>query len=147
MKTTIQVFPAAQSSTLTFSLLAGKVLKITTLSQLEELVIEANDERGASEVAAILKQFLPAFQPKTSVSITEATEEDLVTATAQSPEVAAELEKLLRYLRTTPAEATPLRVEIVNAEALRPDKPETNRRIHVERDSSGTLTGAVVTDA
>ena len=147
MKTTIQVFPAAQSSTLTFGLLAGKVFKITTLSQLGELVIEDTDERRAAEVAAILKQFLPALQPKTSVSITEATEEDLVTATAQSPEVAAELEKLLRHMRTVPADAPPVRVEIVNPEELKPDKPETNRRIDLERDSSGKLTGAVVTDA
>jgi len=43
-------------------------------------------------------------------------------------------------------QAPPLRVEIVNAEALKPDQPET-RRIDVERDSSGKLTGAVVTDA
>jgi hypothetical protein len=147
MKTTIQVFPAAQSSTLTFGLLAGKVLKITTLSKLAELVIEENDERLAAEVAATIKRFLPALQPKTSVSITEATEEDLLTATADSPSVAADLEKLLRHIRTVPADAPPVRVEIVNPEDLKPHRPETNRRIHVERDSSGTLTGAVVTDA
>jgi hypothetical protein len=71
----------------------------------------------------------------------------LITAKAESPQGAAELEGLLRHLRTAPTESTPLRVEIVNAEELKPDKPETNRRIHVERDSAGTLTGAVVTDA
>ena len=146
MKTTIQVFPAAQSSTLTFSLLSGKVLKITTLSQLAELVIENNDERRAAEVAAIIKRFLPALQQQTSVSITEATEEDLITATAQSPEVAADLEKLLRHLRTNPTDTTRLRVQIVNPEELKPDKSEI-RRIDLERDSEGKLSGAVVTDA
>ena len=146
MKTTIQVFPAAQSSTLTFGLLAGKILKITTLSQLAELVIEDNDERLAAEVAAIIKRFLPALQPQTSVSITEATEEDLITAKAHSPEAAAELEGLLRHMRTAPTDAPPVRVEIVNPEELKPDKPET-RRIEVERDSEGKLSGAVVTDA
>ena len=50
-------------------------------------------------------------------------------------------------MRTVPADAPPVRVEIVNPEELKPDKPEANRRIHVERYSSGKLTGAVVTDA
>jgi hypothetical protein len=35
----------------------------------------------------------------------------------------------------------------VNPEELKPDKPETNRRIDLERDSSGKLTGAVLSDA
>jgi hypothetical protein len=109
--------------------------------------LEDDDERGAAEIAAIIKAVAPALQPQSTVSVWEATEADLITARAESPAVAAELEGLLRHMRTAPTDAPPVRVEIVNPEELKPDKPETNRRIHVERDSSGTLTGAVVTDA
>ena len=49
-------------------------------------------------------------------------------------------------MRTAPTDAPPVRVEIVNPEELKPDKAEA-RRIDVERDSEGKLSGALVTDA
>jgi hypothetical protein len=88
-----------------------------------------------------------ASQPHVSVSVTEASEQDLIEAQAQSPEVAARLEGLLRHLRTAQpaAEPQPLKIEITNPEAFH-DKPEI-RRIDVERDSEGRLSGAVVIPA
>jgi hypothetical protein len=124
----------------------GESFKVTTISKIAELVIEDDDARGAAEVAAIIKGVAQALQPWSTITIAEATEADLITARAESPAVAAELEGLLRHLRTAPTDAPPLRVEIVNADALKPDRPEI-RRIDVERDSEGKLSGAVVTDA
>ncbi|MGE5212990.1 MAG: hypothetical protein ACM3NN_04770 [Nitrospirota bacterium] len=82
MKTTVQVFPDAQSSSLTFSLLGGKVLEITTLSKLQGLTIEDEDPQAATQIASILRRFLPALQPQNSLAITLATE----TAKADSAE-------------------------------------------------------------
>jgi hypothetical protein len=148
MKTTIQVLPAAQSSGVSFALLSGVVFKISTFAQRSELILE-DDNESAAQVAKIMLAAAKASQPNVTVSVTEASEQDLLEAQAESPEVAARLEGLLRHLRTAQPDTQPqpLKVEIVNPEELKPDKPETNRRIHVERDSSGTLTGAVVTDA
>jgi len=56
-----------------------------------------------------------------SVSVTEATEKDLIEAQAESPEVAAQLESLLQYLRAAPTDAPPVRVMIMNPEELKPD--------------------------
>ena len=77
--------------------------------------------------------------PSITLHMDLATEEDLLNARAMAPSQSGAIDILLRVLRDGGAPEKPLRIEIVNADALKSDKV-----ISIKRGDDGKMAAAVV---
>jgi hypothetical protein len=124
------------SVTSSFVAVNGKVLKFVT--ELTGMEVFVKDE-ALGQIALKALETGAVKPPSVGIKITEATEADLCAAQKSCPKNTLELENLIAYVKASNVptqEPGPLRIEIVNPEALDRDQVVT-----VRRDPDGKLTG------
>jgi hypothetical protein len=127
------------SATLSYVVVNGKVFKFAFAIQGPE-VFTADAQLGKIAENALVAGSVTA--PSVGIKITEATEADLCAAQKTNPSKTLELENMIAYMKASNVpqpEPGPLRVEIVNASEM----AQKDTVVRVQRDSSGTLTGAI----
>ena len=118
-----------------FQVIGGKIIKATLVIVSAEVFCK-DEISGEIAEKALIGGSISA--PNIRLSLTEATESDLLTAKQASPEQSDNIDALIKVLRESDKPtAPPLRVEITNASEFSKDTV-----LRVQRDEDGKLTGA-----
>ena len=121
----------------TFKVTAGRVVKMSLV--LKGTEVWCKDEISA-EIAEKALIGGSVSVPNITLSLTEATEAELIAAKSLAPEQVDKIDVLLNFMKANeqpPQPAPPLRVEITN-----PDQLQRDTVLTVRRDAEGKLVSA-----